>query len=192
VTFDEAVALIAPAVGASGARTWADLGAGSGTFTEALAHLLGPEGQVLAVERDPRALAQLRQLARRSAPESAPITALAGDLLELDSLPQVNARRLDGILFANVLHFFADPSPLLMWGYEHLQPNGRIVVVEYGGVSPSRWVPYPVSIRELGALARTVGLSPPSVVAEKRSQFRGMLSCAVLQRVDETGRKVGV
>ena len=32
---------------------WADLGAGSGVFTRALADLLGPEGQVFAVDRQP-------------------------------------------------------------------------------------------------------------------------------------------
>jgi ubiquinone/menaquinone biosynthesis C-methylase UbiE len=184
VTLDEAVALIGPAVHERGGR-WADLGAGSGTFTEALVHLLGPEGHVIAVERDRQALRELRGLAGRSGSELGAITVVDGDLLELDPLPGVAEARFDGILFANVLHFFADPLPLLEWAYRHLEANGRIVVVEYGSASPSRWVPYPVSIGSLRTLARTLGLSEPEVVAEKRSQFRGMLCCAVLERTDE-------
>ena len=46
----DAVQLIAPAVPAGG--RWADLGAGRGTFTAALARLLGPGGTVYAIERD--------------------------------------------------------------------------------------------------------------------------------------------
>ncbi len=38
---------------------WADLGAGTGAFTLALAELLGPEGVVYAVDRDGRALREL-------------------------------------------------------------------------------------------------------------------------------------
>ena len=36
--------------------TWADIGAGTGAFTLALAYLLGPGGQVIAVDRDRGAL----------------------------------------------------------------------------------------------------------------------------------------
>ena len=36
--------------------TWADIGAGSGAFTLALADLLGPGGRIVAVDRDARAL----------------------------------------------------------------------------------------------------------------------------------------
>src|SRR5687767_5117128 len=82
VTLDEAVALIGPAVHERGGR-WADLGAGTGTFTEALLHLLGPEGHVIAVERDRQALSELRGLAGRSGSELGAITVVESDLLEL-------------------------------------------------------------------------------------------------------------
>ena len=36
--------------------TWADLGAGTGAFTLALAELVGPSGEVIAVDRDRGAL----------------------------------------------------------------------------------------------------------------------------------------
>ena len=48
------VALLRAAVRPGG--TWADIGAGSGAFTLALADLLGPGGAILAVDRDAGAL----------------------------------------------------------------------------------------------------------------------------------------
>jgi hypothetical protein len=40
------------------AGTWADIGAGEGAFTLALADLLGPDGRIFAVDRDTGAAAQ--------------------------------------------------------------------------------------------------------------------------------------
>jgi predicted RNA methylase len=45
------------------AGTWADLGAGDGTFTRALAQVLARGSRVYAVDRDARALATLRRWA---------------------------------------------------------------------------------------------------------------------------------
>ena len=61
----DAAALIAGALpprrpGAAEPTLWADLGAGTGTFTSALAWLLGQGATVLAVDRDPGALGALR------------------------------------------------------------------------------------------------------------------------------------
>ena len=55
---EHATRLIAAAIVPQGG-TWADLGAGRGTFTRALARLLGAEGRVVAVERDPAAVRAL-------------------------------------------------------------------------------------------------------------------------------------
>jgi predicted RNA methylase len=60
MTPDEAIAFIRPAAGRSG--DWADLGAGSGTFTAALAGILGAPHTVAAVERDRKALAEAARL----------------------------------------------------------------------------------------------------------------------------------
>src|SRR5438445_12240468 len=49
------VALIEEGVGERGGR-WADLGAGEGAFTLALADLLGPEAHITAIDKDARAL----------------------------------------------------------------------------------------------------------------------------------------
>src|SRR5690242_6648746 len=105
----DAARLIAP--GVSG-RVWADLGAGHGTFTMALATLLGPSGRVYAVERDPLAVVALEKLARRRGhDERALIEVVPGDFV---SIP-LTVEDIDGILMANALHYVPDDeqAPLL-------------------------------------------------------------------------------
>src|SRR5262245_4114906 len=61
----DAIALIRGAVTRPGGL-WADLGAGSGMFTRALATLVGPGGTVYAVDNDPGALRELDRYASRA------------------------------------------------------------------------------------------------------------------------------
>jgi SAM-dependent methyltransferase len=159
---------------------WADLGAGSGTFTEALAHLLGPEGSVVAVDRDRNALAKLRRLSQRLPASAAPVMVVAWDVSQ--SPPDASPSELDGVLLGNVLHFFEDPAPVLRHAIAMLHETGRIAVLEYDGVAPNQWVPYPISVRRLGEVAQSVGLGAPTVTARRPSRFRGTLYCAVIER----------
>ena len=78
--------------------TWADLGCGEGTFTLALAELLGPAGRVYALDRDPRALSKLR---RRTSGHAEVVPVLA-DFSESFDLPGSDGP-LEGLLFANSL-----------------------------------------------------------------------------------------
>ena len=64
------VRLIRPGVEGVGPR-WLELGAGEGAFTLALAELLGPGGEIVAVDRDGTALAPLREAMGRRAHGSA-------------------------------------------------------------------------------------------------------------------------
>jgi precorrin-6B methylase 2 len=63
MTLADRVALIRPGVERPGGdpprETWADLGAGSGAFTQALASLVGPGAVIYALDRDERALRSL-------------------------------------------------------------------------------------------------------------------------------------
>lgn len=63
---NDAVALIRNAVAPSkGAAVWADLGAGTGTFTRALARILDAGSTIYAVDQDAKSIAALRQCSRR-------------------------------------------------------------------------------------------------------------------------------
>ncbi|MEP6733227.1 MAG: hypothetical protein ABJE10_21470, partial [bacterium] len=57
----EAATFIAPAI-PKASTTWADVGAGDGTFTSALLSLLGASARVYAVERDATSIAVLEAL----------------------------------------------------------------------------------------------------------------------------------
>ena len=179
VNVADAAALIASAMRHPGER-WADLGAGTGTFTLALASLLGPAGTVLAVERDASALASLEALARRRTAGVATISPMHADFSRPLALPA-----LDGILLANALHFVrdADQSRVLGDVARHLRPDGRLVLVEYEGRGPSRWVPFPVSFARFGVLARDAGLGDPVRAGARRSAFGGTMYAAVAERV---------
>jgi SAM-dependent methyltransferase len=172
---DEAVALIAPAIGAPGG-VWADLGAGGGTFTRALAELLGPAGRVIAVERDTSALASLRRLAR----DDARLLIEEADFTQPLDFHRLGDRRLDGVLLANALHFVpAERQARLLTDLSrHVAPSGRIAVVEYEGRRPSRWVPAPVSFARFEKLASEAGLQSAVRVGERASAYGGAMYAA--------------
>jgi len=159
----------------SGPALWADFGAGDGTFTRALAARLGPGGRILAVDRDARALERLR---RASAHAEAEVVIVPADLERAFELPGLRAHALDGMLLANTLHFMGDAAGVLARLATWLRPGGSVVVVEYDGRSPSRWVPYPIDAAALPDLFAAAGLAPPQIVARADSRFGGELYVA--------------
>lgn len=174
----DALALLRAAIPLADGEVWADLGAGTGVFTRALAALVGVNGRVVAVDRDACALGPLRAWAGRlrGGPE---IEVVDGDVARGLALP-----RLDGAVLANVLHFIPDAAAVLAAVADRLGRGGRVVVIEYEGRRPSPWVPYPVSVARLAELARAAGLAPPRVVATRPSAYGGELYVAVTLRTD--------
>ena len=157
--------------------TWADLGAGEGTFTRALAELL-PGSRIYAIDREVRALRRLEASAAKAGREVITVVADFTQPLELPGLEE----KLDGALLANALHYVADPGPTLARLAAMLRPGGRLVVIEYERRRANRWVPYPVSPERLSELAAGTGLSPPRITATKPSSYGGDLYVAVLGR----------
>ena len=162
----------------AGGRAWADLGAGDGTFTRALAAILGPGARILAMDRDPRAVAALERLAQRVPGVQA---SLADFSRPLDP-PGGGEGTLDGILFANSLHFVAAAPVVLARLTRWLRPGGRAVLIEYDRRPASRWVPHPIPAEDWPTLAAAAGLSRPAVVARWRSAFGGDLYVAIADR----------
>ncbi|MBW3571142.1 MAG: class I SAM-dependent methyltransferase [Gemmatimonadetes bacterium] len=172
----DALALLRAAVPAADGEVWADLGAGTGVFTRALATLVGPPGRVIAVDRDATALEVLSARTVDGGP-AAPIITVAGDVTEPLSLPP-----LDGVVMANVLHFVADAEGVLARVAAMLRPGGRLVLMEYEGRRPGPWVPYPVDAARFVELARDAGFTLPRVVAAQPSRFGGEIYVAVAER----------
>lgn len=170
-----AVALIEAAVPRE-RGVWADIGAGEGTFTRALAQLLGPDARIYAVDRDGRALASLRRWAAREGADVIPVEA---DFTRPLELPE----QLDGLVVTNALHFIRDADVVLARLTALVRPGGRVVIVEYDRRAASRWVPYPISTDRLPALAASAGLSTPTITATRPSAFGGILYVAAADRV---------
>lgn len=178
----DAVEFLRPAVGPDPGPTWADFGAGRGTFTEALAELLGPGARVFAVDNDAGAVRALRRLASEADDDRARIIPLEADLRRLDVVPELEDVALDGAVFSNVLHFLSDPAPALADAVERLHPRGRLVVIEYEGRTSTPWVPHPLPSERLRSVAARAGLVRPRVVGTRDSAYRSGMYCAVAER----------
>jgi ubiquinone/menaquinone biosynthesis C-methylase UbiE len=181
----EAIALIGAAVGEKG-RVWADLGAGSGVFTRALASLLGPAGTVYAVDRNAAALRELTRTGDRTAGGAA-IRTVVGDFAEALELPP-----LDGVLVANALHYvpYAEQAAVMRRVASMLTDGAPIVVVEYDRRHANQWVPYPTTPAALATAARDAGLDVPTVLATRPSQYGGTIYSAVVRRPASAGERI--
>ena len=160
---DELVALIEGGVVLKGGR-WADLGAGEGAFTLALAELLGPDAHIVAVDRDARALGAIGHgIETRVADFTKP--------LEL--------RDLDGIVMANSLHYVRDRQPVLESVRAMLRPGGALIVVEYGADRGNPWVPYPFTYGRWEAMAAQAGFRNTRLLKTVPSRWLGSMYSAV-------------
>lgn len=140
--------------------TWADLGAGTGTFTQALQNLL-PGGKIYAVDKSPHALWRLPNH------PNVPMEIVDADFTKPLDLPP-----LDGVLMANALHYADRPVPLLEELLKLLKPEGIFILVEYETHSPRPpWIPYPIPFDSFVEIAAEVGLNKPTKIGEVPSLY---------------------
>jgi SAM-dependent methyltransferase len=158
--------------------TWADVGAGSGAFTLALADLLGPGGRIVAIDRDAAALRENARLVATRFPGVACQT-LVADLARPLQLPE-----LDGIVAANSLHFVPrDRQAAVVAALaSHLRIGGRFVVVEYDADRGNPWVPHPFSYPSWERMAGTASLVDMQPLGRVPSRFLGAIYSAVARR----------
>lgn len=178
MTPEDAIALLTPAIDSKGG-VWADLGAGEGTFTRALAELLGPTARIYAVDRDADAVAALEKIAATIASNIIPVT---GDFAFPFDPP--GSSLLDGMLFANSLHYMRDAKTVLTRLAAWVKPGGRAVFVEYDRRTSNPWVPYPIPIARLSNQTEAAGLTPATVVATRPSKYQGTMYVAVADRLE--------
>ena len=175
----DAQRLITPAIPARGG-TWADLGAGTGTFTRALVAQLGPEARVYAVDRDGSGLEELDGWATSA---GATVVVVRADFTRGFDLPGLGGAGLDGILLANALHFVPDAELVLARLVARVRPGGSLVLVEYDQRPANRWVPHPIPVARLPALAAAAGTSDLVVVADRPSEYGGRIYAAAAVRM---------
>jgi ubiquinone/menaquinone biosynthesis C-methylase UbiE len=171
------VRLLRDAVAAGG--SWADIGAGSGAFTLALADLLGPGGRIVAVDRDGGALHQNGDLIAARFPGVTLQTVVADFSRPLD-LPE-----LDGLVAANSLHFVPSDRQVAVIAAlaSRLRDEGRFVVIEYDADQGNPYVPHPFSYRSWERLAAAAGLRETRQIGRVPSRFLGAIYAAESRRM---------
>jgi len=171
------VALLAAGVPGQGG-IWADIGAGEGAFTLALAELLGPGGRIVAVDRDAGSVqANADTLAARF-----PVVVLT--TLVADFTMPLDLPALDGLVAANSLHFVPRDRQVAVIRSlaAHLRPGGPFIVVEYDADRGNHWVPHPFSAPTFARLAAEAGLDDTTSLARVPSRFLGGIYSAVSRR----------
>ena len=134
--------------------TVADVGAGFGAWTTALARVLGPGGRVYATEIGERQLGALRAAVADQG--LANVTVVEGAERSTNLPPHC----CDAILIRDVYHHLTQPADVLRSLVGALKPGGRLAVVDFP--------PRPNSALSAGVPANRVGHGvPPDVVLEE-------------------------
>jgi len=112
-------------------QTVADIGAGSGYYTELLARAVGPSGRVYATDIQPEMIRLLEQRIQRKR------LAHVQAVLASETDPRLPPESLDLALLVDVYHELACPQQMLRRLRESLKPGGRLVLIEFRKEDPS-------------------------------------------------------
>jgi ubiquinone/menaquinone biosynthesis C-methylase UbiE len=113
------------ALGVAAEMTVADLGAGTGYFSVRLAKVVGPKGQVLAIDVEPKLVAHLKERAAKAdLPQLVPVLAPTDD-------PKLPAKGVDLVLIVDTWHHIDDRLHYLAKLAAGLKPGGRVAVLDF-------------------------------------------------------------
>jgi len=116
---------IARAVGLQPGMAVADVGAGTGVFTDFFAKDVGPQGRVYAVELSPKFVALLRE--RASARGLPQVTAVQCT----DRSAELPVASVDVVFLCDTYHHFEYPRSTMGSIHRALRPEGALVVVDF-------------------------------------------------------------
>lgn len=133
----------------------ADIGVGSGYFTRRIAPLIGPEGNVYAVDIQQEMLDILKEkLENYNVHNVIPILGTIDD-------PKLPENSVDLAIMVDVYHEFSHPYEMIQAMKKALKPGGRIVWIEYRKEDPL------VPIKELHKMSRDQ--------VDKEARFSGLV-----------------
>lgn len=144
-------------------QQWADLGCGTGFFTNTLAHLLPHGSNIEAVDKE---LQKLPSVMGKDVRIRFTQTDFTKARLQL--------KHFDGILIANALHYVKDKLIFLRHIKKHLKKYGLIVLVEYDTEEANPWVPYPINYTNLTKLLKSAGFTAITKITEMPSKYNSV------------------
>lgn len=136
----------------------AEIGAGAGGLTVALASEVGPEGHVYSNELSRDRRAAIRTAVTRAGLSN--VTVVEGEAADAN-LPEACC---DGIFMRNVYHHFDDPAAMNASLWRSLKPGGRLAIIDF----PPRGGREAAAPRGRDAGSRH-GVSPETVELELRA-----------------------
>jgi protein-L-isoaspartate O-methyltransferase len=145
--------------------TVAEIGAGQGRMTVAMARLLAPTGRVFATELDAQLVRDIQNRAAKAGVQN--VTVIEGT----DRSTNLPAQCCDAIWMVTVYHHFTDPVAMDASLFRALRPGGRIAIIDF---SPSRW---------------RFWLTRPSGVPQNRGGH-GIPKAIVIQELTSTGLRL--
>jgi trans-aconitate methyltransferase len=161
----DAQALISKGIDTRKQQSWADLGCGTGTFTEALFHLLPAGSSIEAVDLQRQHL-------------SIPVNFTRANF-ETDNLI---LPPLDGIMLANSLHYIKDKRKLIRKLESYFTKSSNFLIVEYNTDIANPWIPYPLSFQNLTTLFTGLGYEKITKLGERISVYkRAEIFAAMIQ-----------
>lgn len=107
-----------------------DMGCGNGFYSLKLAEMVGPEGQVIAVDIQSEMLGMLRSEMRKARVRN--IKPLLGTPIN----PRLEPNSIDLVLMVDVYHEFSHPEHMLKAIRESLKAKGRVALVEFREEDP--------------------------------------------------------
>lgn len=160
----QAIQLInTPRLTHTAAQSWADLGAGTGLFTMALAQLIGENSAIYAVDRKAADLLQVPAATRVS------IQNIQADFIK----EELSLQGLTGVLMANSLHYVKDQLAFINKLKGLFAAEGQFLIVEYDTDKGNPWVPYPLSFQSLTSLFKQAGYLTIEKISETPSRYNG-------------------
>jgi ubiquinone/menaquinone biosynthesis C-methylase UbiE len=147
---------------------WADLGCGGGTFTYALANCLKAGSIIYAVDKEMPVIAPVNNVE---------IQCIRANIESIVFRQQ----ELDGILMANAFHYIKDKRTLIQRLQFFLKSNGMFLIVEYDTDRSNRWVPFPLSFKDLALFFKNNGFGSVEKIGERNSIFgrQKMYACVI-------------
>ena len=117
---------ITRAVGLRPGDAVADIGAGTGLFTQLFAEQVGPKGTVYAVDIGPAFVKYIAEQAKQHGHERVVKT-----VLNTQDSAELPAGSIDVAFICDTYHHFEHPEKMLASIHRALRPGGRLVVIDF-------------------------------------------------------------